>query len=59
MVFGWGLFNFVEGVIDHHILQVHHVVERLGLSAFDYAFLGSGVILMLLDFVTLWVKRNM
>ncbi len=41
---GWGLFNLVEGVIDHHILHVHHVVERHGLSAFDYAFLGSGVL---------------
>ena len=22
---GWGLFNLVEGVVDHHILQIHHV----------------------------------
>ena len=22
---GWGLFNFVEGVIDHHLLGLHHV----------------------------------
>ncbi|MET0272100.1 MAG: DUF2243 domain-containing protein, partial [Phenylobacterium sp.] len=29
----WGLFNVVEGVIDHHILGVHHVMERLGASA--------------------------
>src|SRR5688572_18745348 len=36
MLAGWGLFNFVEGVIDHHILHVHHVVERLGVSAYDY-----------------------
>lgn len=42
MVFGWGLFNLVEGVIDHHILQVHHVVERLGASVWDYAFLCVG-----------------
>jgi uncharacterized membrane protein len=42
MVLGWGLFNLVEGVLDHHVLQVHHVVERLGLSAFDWAFLGIG-----------------
>lgn len=43
MFVGWGLFNTVEGMIDHHILHVHHVVEALGLSAWDYAFLGSGV----------------
>jgi uncharacterized membrane protein len=22
---GWGLFNFVEGLIDHQILGIHHV----------------------------------
>ena len=47
MILGWGLFNFVEGLIDHHILGIHHVVERLGVSVFDYLFLASGVLLML------------
>ena len=41
---GWGLFNLIEGLIDHHLLNIHHVVERLGTSAFDYGFLASGVI---------------
>ena len=41
---GWGLFNFVEGIIDHHVLNLHHVIERFGVSAYDYAFLASGVI---------------
>lgn len=43
MLLGWGLFNLVEGVIDHHLLGLHHVVERLGLSAWDWLFLASGV----------------
>jgi uncharacterized membrane protein len=47
-LFGWGLFNFVEGVVDHYVLQVHHVVQRLGQSAWDLAFLASGILLMLL-----------
>jgi uncharacterized membrane protein len=38
---GWGLFNGVEGLIDHHLLGVHHVVERLGLSIWDWLFLAS------------------
>jgi uncharacterized membrane protein len=42
ILLGWGLFNLVEGVIDHHILQVHHVYEAAGLSLWDYLFLGSG-----------------
>lgn len=48
MFFGWGLFNLIEGVIDHHLLEVHHVVERLGRSPFDLAFLLSGLIFMVL-----------
>ena len=48
MLAGWGLFNVVEGVIDHHVLQVHHVVERLGLSVWDWAFLASGILLIAL-----------
>ena len=44
---GWGLFNLVEGIIDHYLLNLHRVVERLGLSIFDHAFLASGVIFMI------------
>jgi uncharacterized membrane protein len=40
---GWGLFNLIEGVVDHHLLRIHHVVERLGPSPFDYAFLAWGL----------------
>jgi uncharacterized membrane protein len=41
---GWGLFNLVEGIIDHHLLGVHHVVEKLGMSVYDYLFLLSGLV---------------
>jgi uncharacterized membrane protein len=46
LALGWGLFNFIEGLIDHHILHLHHVVERLGVSAYDYAFLAFGLALI-------------
>jgi uncharacterized membrane protein len=46
MLMGWGLFNVVEGVIDHHILQLHHVVERFGLSGWDWAFLAASTALI-------------
>ena len=45
---GWGLFNLVEGTIDHFVLQIHHVVERLGLSVWDGVFLASGLFLIAL-----------
>jgi uncharacterized membrane protein len=46
LLLGWGLFNVIEGIIDHYILGIHHVVERLGLSPFDHAFVGFGVLLI-------------
>jgi uncharacterized membrane protein len=38
-------------VIDHHVLHVHHVRQDLGVSAGDYGFLASGVVLMLAGWV--------
>ena len=48
MLAGWGWFNLVEGVIDHHLLHLHHVVEALGVSAWDWLFLASGILLIVL-----------
>ncbi|WP_437312736.1 DUF2243 domain-containing protein [Sorangium sp. So ce385] len=44
---GWGLFNLVEGVIDHHLLQIHHVRPGPGQLGWDLAFLASGGLLVL------------
>jgi uncharacterized membrane protein len=33
-------------VIDHHLLGIHHVVERLGPSLWDWGFLGFGLLLI-------------
>jgi uncharacterized membrane protein len=44
---GWGLFNVVEGVVDHHLLGVHHVRDDLGGPlAWDLGFLALGVLLL-------------
>ena len=48
MLAGWGWFNLVEGLIDHHILNLHHVIQALGQSIYDWLFLTSGVILIVL-----------
>lgn len=53
MLAGWGLFNLVEGLIDHHLLHVHHVVERLGMSVWDWAFLASGLVLLVLGWAVI------
>jgi uncharacterized membrane protein len=47
VIAGWGIFNVVEGVIDHHILQVHHVRDDLGGPIeWDIGFLVFGVLLI-------------
>jgi uncharacterized membrane protein len=49
---GWGLFNLVEGVIDHHIIQVHHVRDDLGGPlSWDLGFLAFGVVLVAVGWV--------
>lgn len=48
-VMGFGTFNLIEGIIDHHILQLHHVVQRAVYPVqlyWDLAFLASGIILI-------------
>ena len=40
---GWGLFNLVEGLVDHHLLQLHHVRDLpVHVPAYDYLFLAVG-----------------
>jgi uncharacterized membrane protein len=44
---GWGVFNLVEGVIDHQLLGLHHVRDDLGAPlGWDLAFLGLGAVLV-------------
>jgi uncharacterized membrane protein len=42
MLGGWGLFNFVEGAIDHQLLGIHHVHPGEGQLAWDLGFLVLG-----------------
>lgn len=43
LISGWGAFNLVEGVINHHLLQLHHVRDLPAhIPAYDYAFLLIG-----------------
>ncbi len=46
MLVGWGLFNLVEGVVDHHILGIHHVRTGDNQTAWDLGFLAFGALLV-------------
>ncbi|RPF55280.1 DUF2243 domain-containing protein [Aquisalibacillus elongatus] len=55
ILIGGGVFNLVEGIIDHHILQVHRVNPMAeNPLLYDLAFLASGVVLILIG---LWLKK--
>ena len=49
LLVGWGLFNLVEGLIDHEILGVHHVNERVPFDQhvfWDMGFLAWGAAML-------------
>lgn len=46
LLLGWGLFNTIEGVIDHQFLGVHHVHPGPYELAADLAFLVFGLVLI-------------
>jgi hypothetical protein len=48
---GWGVFDVVEGLIDHQILGIHHVRDHFGGPiGWDLGFLAFGVVLIVVGF---------
>lgn len=59
MLGGWGLFNLVEGLIDHQILGIHHVMEyAVNKLPYDLAFLASGIIFMLIGWMLVRAEQQ-
>jgi uncharacterized membrane protein len=50
LLLGWGGFNLVEGLVDHHLLNLHHVRDLPAhMPFYDWLFLavaGTGFILL-------------
>ena len=48
-VAGWGVFNLVEGLVDHHLLGIHHVwpAGPGSVLLWDLAFLAWGAAMVL------------
>jgi uncharacterized membrane protein len=46
MLMGWGIFNVVEGIIDHHLLQIHHVRPGENQLLWDLGFLIWGLAML-------------
>ena len=60
LIFGWGAFNLVEGIIDHHLLGIHHVRDvPTHVPMYDWLFLGVGGIgLLLIGWVMMGTARH-
>lgn len=43
---GWGVFNLIEGLADHYILRIHHVLPGPHEGLYDLAFLAFGAVLV-------------
>ncbi|GIF16990.1 DUF2243 domain-containing protein [Actinoplanes teichomyceticus] len=46
MLVGWGLFNLVEGIVDHQVLSIHHVHGGPHQLWWDLGFLALGAALI-------------
>ncbi len=47
VVAGWGIFNLADGIVNHHILGIHHVRDDLGGPlSWDIGFLVFGALLV-------------
>ena len=47
MLMGWGGFNLVEGIVDHHLLQIHHVRPGDNELLWDIGFLIWGALMLI------------
>ncbi len=55
MIMGWGIFNLVEGLLNHYILGIHHVRPGPNQALYDAAFLALGAVLTLMGW---WISRS-
>ena len=53
---GAGMFNIVEGILSHHVLQIHHVKPGAHQLAWDLGFIGAGVLSVIVGWLIL--NRN-
>jgi uncharacterized membrane protein len=52
ILFGWGAFNLVEGLVNHQILGLHHVREGGGhQTAYDLGFLAFGALVLIVGWL--------
>ncbi|MEH2315069.1 MAG: DUF2243 domain-containing protein [Nostoc sp.] len=53
LIIGAGLFDFVEGLIDHQILGIHHVKPGPNQLVWDLGFLAFGALLIVIGSIVI------
>lgn len=58
MLLGWGVFNIIEGIIDHHLLKLHNVREiAVNVPAWNWGFLGLSVVMIMAGYALAHKRR--
>ena len=56
---GWGLFNVVEGIIDHQLLGIHHVYEYTANKLpWDISYLAFGAVLLVIGSILIRIGNG-
>ena len=50
---GAGLFNIVEGILSHHVFQIHHVKPGIHQLTWDLSFIGAGILSVIIGQIVL------
>ena len=61
MLMGFGLFNVIECIVDHHVLELHHVNETAPPEQWiywDLGFLVRGVVMLFIGWRLLKVGKQ-
>lgn len=51
LLVGWGLFNDVEGLVNHQMLGIHHARPGPNWLAYDVGFLAWGAIMLVVGWM--------
>ncbi|ALF52476.1 hypothetical protein ACX27_05850 [Nostoc piscinale CENA21] len=58
ILIGAGLFDVIEGIIDHQILGIHHVKPGSNQLAWDLGFILFGALLVLIGWIMLQKSKK-
>jgi len=56
---GWGLFNVIEGTLDHQLLGIHHVFEyTTNKLPWDISYLVFGVVMLVIGSILIRIGNG-